>query len=114
MNRNKTEQTPVLIILPPLPSDYKEENEWVRKNIKNLHGLYTYVYKKTSGWITWGEWLRDICSRYDFWDFAYDTISSNGWCDKETKKPISNISKYISAFIIKEFLGNQKIKIPHK
>lgn len=110
MERRKKNCAPVKVAIPPLPKDYRMENEWVQNNIKSPDMLYSYVLKKTGEGVTWSGGLRKFFNSNDFWEFAFDTLSSGGWKDSETNKPISNISKYITKATIGEYVRHERTK----
>lgn len=110
LERRKKNSKPKMVPLPPLPRDYRCENEWVKTNIKSPDMLYSYVAKKTGGGVTWSGGLRKFFDSNDFWEFAFDTLSSGGWCDSESNKPISNIGKYITKSTIGEYVRHERSK----
>lgn len=101
---------PRKVALPELPVDYKQENEWIKANIKNPDMLYSYVRKKAGDGIRWSSGLRKYFESNDFWEFAFDTLSSGGWHDSEHNRPISNVSKYITKVIIEEYSRHEATK----
>lgn len=110
MERRKKNSAPVRVPIPPLPRDYRLENEWIKQNIKSPDMLYSYVVKKTGGGITWSGGLRKFFNSNDFWEFAFDTLSSGGWNDSETNKPICNVAKYITKATIGEYVRHERTK----
>ena len=110
MARREKNSKPQVVPIPPLPRDYRKENEWIRQNIKSPDMLYTYVRKKTGGGVIWSGGLRKFFDSNDFWEFAFDTLSCGGWCDSENNKPISNVAKYITKSTIGEFVRHERSK----
>ena len=108
--KRKKNSRPNKVPLPDLPVDYKKENEWVRKNIKSPDMLYSYVRAKAGDGIRWSSGMRKYFDNNDFWEFAFDTLSSGGWCDSEFNRPICNVSKYITKVIIDEFSRHEASK----
>lgn len=109
-SKRKRNSQPVKVPLPPLPTDYRLENDWVKKNIKSPDMLYSYVRAKAGDGIRWSSGLRRYYESNDFWEFAFDTLSCGGWCDSETNKPICNVAKYITKATIGEFERHEASK----
>lgn len=101
---------PQIVPIPPLPTDYRMENEWIKKHIKSPDMLYTYVRKKSGDGIRWSSGMRKYFENNDFWEFAFDTLSSGGWHDSEYNRPINNVSKYITKVTIEEFSRHEATK----
>lgn len=103
MPKRKKNSKPIMVPLPPLPTNYQEEHKWVKENIKTPDMLYSYVRKKSGDGILWSSGMRKYFDNNDFWEFAFDTLSCGGWCDSESNRPIFNIAKYITKVTIGEF-----------
>lgn len=101
---------PQMVSLPPLPTDYRMENEWVKKYIKSPDMLYTYVRRKSGDGIRWSSGMRKFYENNDFWEFAFDTLSCGGWNDSINNRPISNVARYITKVIIEEFSRHEASK----
>lgn len=101
---------PQIVPIPPLPMDYRMENEWIKKHIKSPDMLYTYVRRKSGDGIHWSNGMRKYFESNDFWEFAFDTLSSGGWHDSEYNRPINNVAKYITKVTIEEFSRHEATK----
>lgn len=110
MEKRKKRSKPKKVPIPPLPSDYTKENEWVKENIKSPDMLYSYVLMKTGNGIMLSAGMRKYWENNDFWEFAFDTLASGGWRDSEHNRPIENISKYITKATIGEFERHEATK----
>lgn len=109
-SKRERNSRPKNVPLPPLPMDYRLENEWIKNNIKSPDMLYSYVRKKAGDGIRWSSGLRKYFESNDFWEFAFDTLSSGGWHDSENNRPISNVSKYITKATIEEYVRHEATK----
>lgn len=101
---------PKKVPLPPLPMDYRMENEWIKNNIKSPDMLYSYVRMKSGDGIRWSSGMRKYFESNDFWEFAFDTLSCGGWHDSEHNRPICNVSKYITKVTIEEYSRHEATK----
>ena len=101
---------PKKVPLPPLPTDYRMENEWIKNNIKSPDMLYSYVRMKSGDGIRWSSGMRKYFESNDFWEFAFDTLSCGGWHDSEHNRPICNVSKYITKVTIEEYSRHEATK----